>query len=404
MKPKGDSEPMTKLHWNYKDLFRALRLGFSAKKVWMMSLGLLVGFSGYTLLTYIAYAVAGTDILTVWQSFRLLPFPSPFDYPFPWYAWAVYALGSLFLVGVVMLTGAAVSRVAYEQLRGDEFYESKEAFRFALKHGSAVLASPLLVIAFVALIVVGGLVFSLFGAIPFAGELLVGLLAVIGFAASLFIVYLLVVLLCAMLLGPSVVGATHCDTFDALFEVFSCVNEQPARLVWYTVIVAFLAKLGSFLLGLASSAAGRIGYAITGTFMGDKLADAMTNAAFYFKLAPPDWCPQALQQLFLAEVSAFGLPQIYLPGEYVAVGFSNDLAALLLGAVLYLVALMVAGYGLSVWFTGMTINFTVLAYKKDEKNLLELPADEEELIEPVPNPELDHLKPGAATGEPAKQA
>ena len=50
---------MTKLHWNYKDIFRALRLGFSAKKVWMMSLGLLVGFAGYTILTYLAYAAAG---------------------------------------------------------------------------------------------------------------------------------------------------------------------------------------------------------------------------------------------------------------------------------------------------------------------------------------------------------
>ena len=37
---------MTKLHWGYKDVFRALRLGFAAKKVWMTSLGLLIGFAG----------------------------------------------------------------------------------------------------------------------------------------------------------------------------------------------------------------------------------------------------------------------------------------------------------------------------------------------------------------------
>jgi hypothetical protein len=61
------------------------------------------------------------------------------------------------------------------------------------------------------------------------------------------------------------------------------------------------------------------------------------------------------------------------------------------------------GYGLSVWFTGMTLNFAVLAYKKDEKNILELPEDEEELIEPVPNPELDDLKPKPAVEEPAKK-
>jgi hypothetical protein len=395
---------MTKLHWNYKDIFRALRLGFSAKKVGMMSLGLLFGFAGYAILTYIAYAVAGTDILTVWQTFRLLPFPSPLDYAFPWCSWLIYAAAVAYFLCVLLITGTAVSKVAYEQLRGDEFYESKEAFRFAFKNSSAVLASPLLILAFIALIVVGGLVLSLLGAIPLAGEIIVGLLAIIGFVAALFIVYLLVVFVYSLLLGPSVVGATRSDTFDTLFEVFSCVNEQPARLLWYTAIVAFLAKIGSFLLGLAASAAGRIAYAITGTFIPNKLADVMANAAFYFKLSAPDWCPRILHQSYLAEMNAYGLPQIYLPSDYVALGWSTDIAALLLGAVLYLIALMVVGYGLAVWFTGMTLNFAVLAYKKDEKNVFELPEDDEELIEPVPNEELKDLKPKQPSEEPEKKA
>jgi hypothetical protein len=395
---------MTKLHWNYRDVFRALRLGFSAKKVWMMSLGLLFGFAGYAILTYVAYAAAGTDFLTVWQTFRLLPFPSPLDYAFPWYSWLIYAAAVAYFLCVLLITGTAVSKVAYEQLRGDEFYESKEAFRFAFKNSSAVLASPLLILAFIALIVVGGLVLSLLGAIPLAGEIFVGLLAIVGFIASLFIVYLLVVFLYSLLLGPSVVGATRSDTFDTLFEVFSCVNEQPARLLWYTAIVALLAHVGSFLLGLAASAAGRIGYAITGTFMGDKLADAMGNAAYYFKLSAPAWCPQFLHQAFLAQMNIYGLPQVYLPGDYLALGWSADVAALLLGVVFYLIALMVVGYGLSVWFTGMTLNFAVLAYKKDEKNVLELPEDDEELIEPVPNEELKDLKPKPPSEEPEKKA
>ena len=393
---------MTKLHWGYKDVFRALRLGFAAKKVWMTSLGLLIGFAGYTILTYVAYAAAGTDFLTVWQTFRLLPFPSPIDYGFPWYSWAIFAVAVAWFVCVMLVTGTAVSKVAYEQLRGDEFYESKEAFRFALRNSSAVLASPLLILAFVALMVVFGLVFSLLGAIPAAGEIFLGLLAILGFIASLFIVYLLVVFVYSLLLGPSVVGATHSDTFDTLFEVFSCVNEQPGRLLWYTATTACLAKIGSFLLGLASSAAGRIGYAITGAFMGDKLGDVMGNAAYYFKLSAPDWWPHLFHQAFLAEMNLYGFPQVYLPGDYASLGWSHDIAALLLGVLFYLIAIMVVGYGLSVWYTGMTLNFAVLAYKKDEKNVLELPEDEEELIEPVPNPELKDLEPKPAADEPEK--
>jgi hypothetical protein len=394
---------MTKLHWSYKDVFRALRLGFSAKKVWMMSLGLLVGFAGYTVLTYIAYAAAGTDFLAVWQTFRLLPLPSPYDYAFPWYSWVIFAVAGLWFLCAVLITGTAVSKVAYEQLRGDEFYESKEAFRFAFRNAPALLSSPLLVVAFIALIVFFGLIFSLLGAIPAAGEIFVGLLAVLAFVASLFIVYLLFVFGFALLLGPSVIGATRSDTFDTLFEVFSCVNEQPARLIWYTATTALLAKVGSFLLGLAASAAGRIGYAITGVFMGEKLAEVVSNASYYFKLSVPYWCPQLFHQTFLAEMNLYGFPQVYLPGEYASLGWSYDVASLLLGVLFYLIAIMVVGYGLSVWFTGMTLNFAVLAYKKDEKNVLELPEDEEELIEPVPNPELDGLKPRPASEEPEKK-
>jgi hypothetical protein len=368
-----------------------------------MSLGLLFGFAGYTILTYVAYAAAGTDFLNVWQTFRLLPLPSPYEYAFPWYSWVIFAVAVVWFLCALLITGTAVSKVAYEQLRGDEFYESKEAFRFAFKNSSAVLGSPMLILAFVALIVVFGLIFSLLGAIPAAGEIFVGLLAVLAFVASLFIVYLLIVFFFALLLGPSVVGATHSDTFDTLFEVFSCVNEQPARLVWYTATLALLGKIGSFLFGLATSAAGRIGYAITGAFMGEKLADVVSNAAYYFKLGAPDWCPQWLQQTFLAEMNLYGFPQVYLPGDYIALGWSQDIASLLLGVLFYLIAIMVAGYGLSVWFTGMTLNFAVLAYKKDEKNILDLPEDEEELIEPVPNPELDDLKPKPASEEPAKK-
>jgi hypothetical protein len=51
----------------------------------------------------------------------------------------------------------------------------------------------------------------------------------------------------------------------------------------------------------------------------------------------------------------------------------------------------------------MTLNFAVLAYKKDEKNVLDLPEDEEELIEPVPNPELEDLKPKPAAEESEKK-
>lgn len=374
---------MTKLHFNYKDIFRALRLGFSAKKVWMMFLGLFFGVVGYSGITYLAHLIAGSDLLTIWSESRLLPVPDQLLYPFPWYSWVLYGVGVLFFVCAVLITGTAVSKVTYEQLRGDEFYESREAFRFAFRHYSSVLASPLLLAGFVALLVAAGLIAGLLSSIPYFGELFVGLVAVPAFLAALFIVYLLVVLLFGLLIGPSIVGATRNDTFDTIFEVFSCVNEQPGRLIWYVAIVAGLSKIGSFLFAVASSVAGRIAYMTVRPFAGAKLDDIMANAAFYFNITLPEWSPETIRQAFTGIADWLGFPQIYTTGQYSSVNWANDISSAFTGMAFYVVLLLVIAFGCTVWFSGNTLVYAVLAKKKDDKNILELPEDDEDLLAPV---------------------
>jgi len=384
---------MTKLHFNYKDVFRSLRLGFSAKKVWTMFIGLLIGLGLYSGFTYLAYLTAGYDLLTVWENFRLLPFAGGYLYPLPWYAWAIYGVGVLLFVAASLLAGTAVSKITYEQLRGDEFYEGREAWRFAFRNAASVLASPLLIIGFVALIVVGGLILSLIGAIPVFGEMFVGLMALPVVAASFFVVYLLIILLCALLMAPGIVGAARSDTFDTLFEVFSCANEQPGRLAWYLATVALLSQLGSFLFGLAASAAGRIGHLVLRAFMGDKVTDLLLNGSFLLKVTLPDWWPEPLRWLFHFSADAWGVPQLYLPGDYVPLGWPHDVGATMVGISLYLIALMVLAYGCSVWYSGTVLTYATLAQKKDDKNVLELPEEDEDLLAPVVDP--DEVMPTA---------
>jgi hypothetical protein len=384
---------MTKLHFNYKDVFRALRVGFSAKKVWMMFIGTFVGFAGYSVLTYLAYIVSGNDFITVWENYRLLPFPEPGIWPFPWYSWIIFGLGVVWFVVCCLVGGTAVSRVAYEQLRGDEFYESREAYKFAFRNLGAVLTSPLLLLAFVAVIVIGGLILSLLCAIPFFGEMFVGLMALPAFAAGMFIVYLLVVFGFCLLLAPGVVGSTRDDTFDTLFEVFSCVNEQPGRSVWYLATAGVLANFGAFLLAFASGAAARIAYLVVRVFSGLKLDDAVANAGFYFKINLPEWCPRATRDAVIWFFDRLGLPQAYMPTEYVALGWSSDVASVLIAVAIYVIALVVLSYGLSIWYCGTVLSYSALAKKKDDKNILELPDDDEDLIEPVV-PKPGYLKTG----------
>lgn len=365
---------MTQLHFNYKDVFRACRLGFSAKKMWVQFVGYFVALIGYTIFTYVAYIVARSSITQVWSDFRLFPLPLTF----PWYSWLIWAVGLLFVLIVILLAGTTVSKITYEQLRGDEFYEIKEAWKFALKSGRAVIFSPLLLVLFVAFLIVCGLILSLLGAIPYFGELFVGIMAIPAFAVSLFIVYLGIVFLFNLLIGPAVVGTTKSDTFDTLFEVFSCVNEQPWRLITYSVILGFLAQLGTYLLGLASFGAVRVGSTVLRVFMGGKLDDILLNAFSCVRINFPDWYPGIMQTICTKVLKLVGMGQTLEPSVYVPLGWAKDIASLLLGITFYIVILFVLSYGGAIWFAGNTVIYTVLVKKKDDKNLLEVKEEREE--------------------------
>ncbi|MEO0010121.1 MAG: hypothetical protein ABIK22_04465 [candidate division WOR-3 bacterium] len=373
---------MGALNFNYKDIFRALRLGFSAKKVGMTMLGLLFGFAGYSLLTYLAHLIAGNDWVSIWETYRLLPFPAP-NLPFPWISWLIYGLGVIWFLIVMLVTGSAVAKVTYEQLRGNEFFEAGEAFRFAFQNLGAILGSPLLIIAFILIIVIGGLILSALGSIPYIGPVIAGIFAIPAFFASLFIVYLLIVLVWTLFLGPAIVGALGNDTFDTLFEVFSCINEQPARLFWFTAVIAFLGKLGSLLLGMASSIAVRIGTLILSVFMGETLSEMLNGTGFIFQISVPQWGVFApLHKMIVWETALYGLNSYLSPLFWESPGWGIYLGAVLFSVCIYGIALMVLAYGLSVWFSGNVIILGVLIKKKDDKNIYELSEEEPELLEP----------------------
>jgi hypothetical protein len=368
---------MTQLHFNYKDVFRACRLGFSAKKIWVQFVGYLVALIGYNIFTYGAYVAAGTSISQVWANFRLFPFPAAL----PWFSWLIWAVGLLFVLIVLLMAGTAVSKITYEQLRGDEFYEIKEAWKFALKSGRAVIFSPVLLILFVAFLVFCGLILSLIGAIPYFGEIFVGIMAIPAFAVSLFIVYLVIVFLFNFLIGPAVVGTTKSDTFDTLFEVFSCVNEQPWRLVTYGGILKILTAVSTFILGLATAGAVQVGSLVLKVFMRGKVDDIIANAASYVRINLPAWCPGIMQTVTTKALKLVGLGPNLEPSVYVSLGWSRDVASILVGITFYLIILFVLSYGEAVWFSGYTVIYTVLVRKKDDKNLLEVKEEKEEKTE-----------------------
>ena len=375
---------MNQPNFNYKDIFRACRLGFSAKKMWMSFLGLLIGFAGYCIISYIAFLLAGWRIEEIWTDYRLLPFPQAF----PWYSWIIWIVGALWWICVSLLVGVAVSKITYEQLRGDEFYEIKDALKFAMKTGKSAILAPFVLILFILSLVVMGLILALITRIPWFGVVFFAVMSIPAFAVCLFILYLVLVTLVALLIGPSIVGATGNDTFDTLFESFSVINDQPWRFITYQVLLHGVIIAGVVILAFFSAKAIFLGRAIVGVVLPmEKLDNILMNAAYYVKLIIPPFYPEAWQGMFRNFIDWIGMPNLLYPLEYMppVEGFAGGLSSIILGAVYYFIVMFVSSLACSIYWAGNTVIFTVLVKKKDEKNLLEI--KEEPLEEKPEEPE-----------------
>jgi hypothetical protein len=363
---------VTNLHFNYKDVFRAGRLGFSAKKIWVAFLGLLIAYIGYGILSYLAYIAGGIEIGEVWEVYRLVPM-----YPtgLAWFSWVIWIIAFLWWLFISLIFGVAISKVTYEQLKGDEFFEIKEAIKFALKSGKSAILAPIVLVLFMIALLIMGIILALITWVPFFGQLFFAVMSVLAFAVCLFILYLVIVTLVSLIIGPSIVGETGNDTFDTLFESFSVVNDQPWRFIVYEFLLVFVILIGVGILGFFSAKAIFLGQDVIGLIVpAEKLNNLLLNAAYYVKITVPPICPESWHNMLTGYVEWIGMPNLLYPHQYLPPyeTWSGAITSFILGVVYYFIILFVKSLGVAIFWAGNTVIFTVLVKKKDDKNLLEI--------------------------------
>jgi len=350
---------MLKMYFNFKDVFRAARLGFSPKKIWTFFCGLLLGLAVYNLFSYLAHAVAGRSLAETWSMFGLLPIFWP---DFGGWAWLLWLIGAFSLVIIYLLAAAAVARITAEQLSGNEFYEIKEAAGFVKMNWKAVLGAPLVIVSFIAFLVLGGVVLGLWGRIPYLGELTVSLLAVPVYLVCLFIAFLVVALVIALVYSPVVAGAAQSDTFDNLFEIFSGMTSQPWRLVVYSGLLKMVCLAGFITFGIFTVGAMMVAFHTLGLAMGEKFVNI---AIAGFNSYTPGWVVNVLIKLS----GGYGPFQFMLAvPELDRVG---QVSAFFIGMSINAVRLLMLSYLMSCWVVGQTIIYGIIVMKRDQRNIFE---------------------------------
>ncbi len=382
------------LQYRWGDVFRAGRLGVSPRKIGVGVKGLFQGLLVYSIFSYAALWVSDPKIATIkeiWQAYRFIPAPFVQGNLNIW-GIVIYIIACLFALFFYLVTLTAISKITFEQLKGDEFYEGREAWAFARKNWKGAFGSPLFLAIVIAILLLVGLVMGLLVRIGFVGPILMGLLSLPMIAGAFFIVYFSIVACVVLLAAPGIVSTTDSDTFDTVFEAFSLINDQTWRFILWEVILFIVTFICVFVFAQLVKTTLGLTNTVIGMWAGDQWPIMWKNAKWYvympnyFPLVAARWVPSLIfsQGAFLSEGVAKGT----LIGSF------------LLGVTFYLILFIVLGYGLSVQGSGQTLIYTILVKIKDNKNLLE---EKEELFGEEFEEEKEEKKEKKAKAKPKKK-
>ena len=356
---------MAKLHFDIRDIFRVIRLGWSGKKIWVGLCGLIIAYAGYSILVVLAHLASGTALGDVWRRYGLFPGAACGDLPL--LGTAIHVVGMLFALAVVLMSCCMICKITYQQLRGDDFYSSGDAWKFLKGNWSGVILGPVAVLAlFVFFMVVGIVIGYVAGWIPWVGELAFAVSFIPIFFAALVAIFTAVAFIVAFSMSPAIVGTVGEDSLEVVIQSFSLAWSQPWRLVLYSLWMKISVGIGATLLGgFMASTLWLIAQACA-LGMGQKLANMLRVAGYYVPCS------------FIRYDIGANLPAAGEPSG------TEAWAGRILAIMLILLAGVFISYVQSACASGSSLIYVILRKRKDDENLLEW--EDETLDDETPLP------------------
>ncbi len=365
--------------YNFKDIFRSMKLAFSAKKIWVGMLGFFVATIFYSVFTYLALIVSGAYFNEIWRIWHFIPIP--IGESFTLFGLVLLIFGLTGAIIILLYTQLAISKITFEQLKGNEFYEVGQAISYSLKKGSPLIFSPFTILLIIVLFIIGGIVLGIIARIPVLGKLIFVIFAPVSFFASLFIIYMLFGIVVTLIYAPAVLASQDADTFDVLFESFSTLNEQIHRGILYELIVGVVTGIGTSIFLWASGRAVWIMERVfgLGIALGDSFYKIEKVALYYFPQSPLF----AHMESWLSGLNVESI--IYNIPEMIHVSKELYITGVFFAIFLYLLLFMVLSYAYSIISVGHLLSYLAIAkhkdgieYLKDTEVKVHLPEETEE--------------------------
>lgn len=358
---------MEQFHFNYKDISRINRYGFSVRRIGIHLVGILLGYLIYEILVYLSLFITdGSEVQTFWKNFGLLPvLPFTVTNLNPLTTGAMWVGLSAF-AAIFFLASTMASKITIEQLRGDVFYSVGNALSFLKQNWKTVFGSffGLVFIIFFLFLIPGSV--ALLGKIPFLGKpilVLASLFTPIAFFLGLLLAFIITVFIASLFFIPAIAATTNADAFETIYQLFAIVWNQPWRIVGYGIFLFFL-KLILVPIWAIFSLAGFIIILLPMSYLHTEFIQGSMAIA-------NKWLGETLQKFtslfFQDNTIIFGIDTPQLP----TATFSTTICAILITVTLICIAGGVIAYLFSLASVGTTLIYTILRKHIDGQNLLE---------------------------------
>ena len=369
---------VTKFYFDFRDIFRAARMGFKGKKMMMHFFGLMFGYVIYEILTYLSLVSGGAG--DFWAKYGLRPvcLLETSASALPTATKIMMAVGSFICLIIYYLFTTAVSKIAVEELRGDDFYTMKQAFKFACKHWKSIFITMLALVFFFLFCLFFPSLVGLLDLIPGVeqaaehfGAPVTTFLTIPIYFMGLFMVLVILAFLFGLLLIPAIVAVTGEDVFETIYQLFSTIWNQPWRLVIYSKLLGFVKGLGYAIFAAVSI----IGMCI-----------AFLPSALLAKQESHYFADVIAKSLRIIGVNTDVMGLLGISQGAASMPWTLDVATFFLFCSLIMIAAIILSYPLSILSSGYTIIYVILRRKTTDENMLEI-EEEEEMISPVEEPE-----------------
>ena len=287
--------------------------------------------------------------------------------------------------------GGAITCIAAVQVaRPNERVSLNEAVKFVVARYKAYLTAPLFPLVFLAVLTVVLFIFGLLEVYLFAvGDIVFPLLWPIVLLVALIMAVVLVGLVGWPLMYATI-SVEGSDSFDAISRSYSYVYQSPWQYLWYSLVAVVYGAILVFFVGFMGSLLVYLGkWAVT-----LPPTPASREPSYLFTNAPTSfgWRNLLLYKSphaeTLDETNHRGRTQpvtrVKFDDNY-QFAPSNRIGAFLVSVWLYLLFLLIVGFGYSYFWTASTIIYLLMRQKVDDTEMDEVHL-EEEPEQPFPSP------------------